>query len=194
MSSDVEEAYNANKREIIYLYDYWSMFRQLFVEEQTIALLWRSAPSFFYLCHYAFLHQTILNICRLTDPAKSGSHVNISLGRLVNKVKEQLLEKEKDGSTDEIDQLWKDVGTATKFARETRNKLLAHSDLETYRTLLDPNMEEVTREKIGAALKTIVAVINKVENMYSLAESDFSIRVVEGDANALIARLLKADA
>ena len=190
MPSSVEETYTANLREIILLHDRWTMFRQLFVEEQTIKLLWRSAHSFFYLCHYAFLHETILNICRLTDPAKTGKCDNISLKRLVEEVKTQL---PKDSHSHDLDKLWSEADSATSFARQSRNKLLAHSDLETYRNLLNHTLEEVTRDKVGKALGAIAAVINEVEKIYSLQTIDFKGRVIEGDANALLSLLLKAD-
>ncbi|MHB1417651.1 MAG: AbiU2 domain-containing protein, partial [Chloroflexota bacterium] len=120
-----------------------------------------------------------LHIARLTDPPKQGQFDNLSLLRLPEEIEDSALEQE-------VRYL---VGVArdrSQFAREWRNKHIAHRDL---RLALDAEAEPlpgVSRQQVEEALASIAVVMNVVHAHFLGAEVAFRHFVAHGDGDALV--------
>ena len=60
----------------------WQEQEELFSTPENVALLNRTAPAFFGSLQRILFEDVLLQICRLTDPVKTGEQENLSLERL----------------------------------------------------------------------------------------------------------------
>jgi hypothetical protein len=101
-----------------------SAFRYLFVDDaEAVAVMNATSPGFFLTFRSLLWNDMHLQLCRITDPVRTTGKQNSSISALRSIVnpQQQCLCKE----------LIDDAEHATMFAREWRNKWLAHRDLET---------------------------------------------------------------
>jgi hypothetical protein len=113
--------YNRLQTECTLLNSTWRQFIELFgtSDERTQVLLW-SAEYFFHLVRENFLESTLLKLSRITDPPATGPKANVTLALLPPLVDDVL--------RPEIDEALKQVGESTAFARDWRNRHIAHQD------------------------------------------------------------------
>ena len=90
-----------------------------------VDMLNKTAPAFFCRVQIVFEQELMLGICRATDPVKTGKSNNLTVLRLATLVEQSLI-----GKSDGIDILAKSARDASEFARDWRNKRIAHNDFE----------------------------------------------------------------
>jgi AbiU2 len=194
MPSHLAETHHLLFQEVSWLHARWNVYCQLFVSnEQTVDLLNRSAPGFFYICQTVLIDSVLLGISRLTDPAESrngkGKQLNLSLKRLAATVDSA------DYPTlrNDIDKAVLAAEAYFSFARALRHKLIAHNDLLVHQQKPVPLPTKADRQKIETALQTIRDIMNLVEERITDSTTGYSMVALPGDGEALIACLQDAE-
>jgi hypothetical protein len=144
---------------LVQLHVEWQQFEQLFGDTaETVALLNRTAGLFFRTVQDALLDGVLLGSARLMDPAASGSNRNLTLRTLPTLITDSTLRVE-------VEALCAKALDASTFAREHRNKRIAHADsghlLQTAKAL-----SPVTRNRVSAMLEAFDSVLNRIDLHY----------------------------
>jgi hypothetical protein len=175
--------------EIAMMYLEFTEFESLFVEKgensNKIELLNKTAPTLFCVVQKKLIEGIILHITRITDPPRSkrGEHECLSISRLPKLIKEKKLEgaKEKDCDVEEkmereilqpIRKLINDTIEHAVFAREYRNKFIAHSEIQKTLENVNP-IEQVTLAKMRVVINDIIEVFNKVLKLFDRSKVEF---------------------
>ena len=127
MPPELAEVYGELWQDVVWVHDKWNIFLQLYSDKEAIDLLNKTAPSFFYICQYVLLDDTMMAICRLTDPAQTGRKTNLSLQRLVDTVDDATYPDLKSN----IVNVLATMQSKFEFARDHRNRRIAHAGLQT---------------------------------------------------------------
>jgi len=187
MPLHIYEIYVEIWQEVVWVHSKWNIFLQLYSDSETIALLNNTAPSYFRICQDVLLDDIMLSICRLTDPAQTGGKTNLSLRRLVDNIEANKNDKLKDIVKKILDLAEPNF----EFARDHRNRRIAHNDLQTrMKTHLEP-LSSYTNDKVNDALKNIGNVMNVVQHHYESSETLYSHCISPDDGNDLLYWLRK---
>jgi AbiU2 len=148
-------------REEEWLSDKWAVFQELFEKgSERIDLLNRAAAHFFVMLHKMLYEDAMLHLSRLTDPPKSSVvKTNLTVRLLPDLISDQVLK----------DSVEADIGTLRKtceFARDLRNRRLAHYDLKTVRNEHPLALPSVTSKDITQALQCLRALLSSIEKHY----------------------------
>jgi hypothetical protein len=121
MGPDLGPVYNRLQAECTLLNSTWQQFIELFAtnEERLEVFKW-SAEYFFHVVHDIFLESTLLKLSRITDPPWTGTKQNVALTLLPSLFDEVL--------RPEIETALQRVNNSTAFARDWRNRHIAHQD------------------------------------------------------------------
>lgn len=126
MPSLISKEFDAIHQHIASLHIQWKIYRDLFAScPEIVATLNIAAPTFARCIQDTLQDSICLGLTRLTDPASTGKHDNLTPRRL-----EQLLDGRKYAKAKQelISLLDQAVAKASSF-RNLRNKRIAHSDL-----------------------------------------------------------------
>lgn len=167
-------------KECVWLHWKWSNFAILFgTKPERIDLLNSAAPSFFNLIQDVMWEDILLHIARLTDSTSIGKKDNLTLLALP-----QMLDL---GANSEAEGLLEAVVDNCKFARDWRNRHLAHRDLDL---ALQRNAEPLalaSRKKVKEALRAIDELLNAVDLRYTGSSVAYDHGWSEpGDAESLL--------
>jgi hypothetical protein len=172
-------------REVAWLHVKWQEYRELFgTSRERIELLNRAAPAFFNFLQAVLFEDVLLHITRLTDPPQSRKDKdNLTLRRL-----SALLPA--PGLKLRVDQLLDQAKQKSEFARDRRNRWIAHRDLLTVRNQSPQPLAKASREAVEQALGAIRDVMNEVESHYENRRVAYEQSIEPlGGAAALVARL-----
>ena len=116
-----------------------------------------------------------------------GRKTNLSLRRLVDNIEASGNDKLKEIVKNVLDS----VQPNFEFARNHRNRRIAHIDLKTrMKTHLEP-LSSYTNDKVNDALKDIGNVMNVVQHHYESSETLYSHSISPDDGNDLLYWLRK---
>lgn len=189
MPTELAEVYDALKQDVSLLHVKWEVFNQLYAtSERTVELLNESAPSFFRICQDMLIDDILLTISRLTDPHQTFNRDNLSMERLVAYVDEFKYADLRD----EIEQLLIEAKSKCSFAREFRNRRIAHTDLSTRLQAETNPIPAFTKQQIKEALSVLRALMNKIGTYFEDTDVLYEQVLMPGDGNSLIARLRDA--
>jgi hypothetical protein len=190
MPPTVREVFDLLHTRIASVHGYWQIYRQLYDSGPApLALLMRFAGLTFRVFQMAVYKETVLALCRLTDPAALGpKHENLSLSRLVRAVVDS-------GTTDlsaRMEEQLRELESRCVGLRELRNKHFAHSDLQLAQQLASsggtppgPGHQEITH-----ALAIVEDVMSMVSVSYDGLALDYQHpRLPPEDGEALIYHL-----
>jgi hypothetical protein len=129
LPAEIAEIYTPLFSQVSHLHAQWSIYRQLYVAgPETFELLKWAANGFFRVVQDTLASEILLTISRLTDAKQTGrgnrARDNLSLDQLVNSVDESKYPVLRA----EINRRLIQSQQACGFARDVRNKLLAHSE------------------------------------------------------------------
>jgi AbiU2 len=160
MGEALGKQFHALWQEIALLHINWKEYMALFgTNEKRIERLNLSAPAFFRMIQDELWSATLLHIARLLDSPKTGGQGNLSVRNFTDLVDQKL----KMPLAALIDKAVADA----KFARDWRNKVIAHQDLAL--ALQDGSAKPLTsasRKDVDTALKSLSAVMNCVQKHY----------------------------
>lgn len=100
----------------------WDRYEALFGSQERVDILNSSDGAFWYAMQSILHEHVLLGICRLTDPAGSGSRQNLSVKRL--------LELDPTDTKSGLAARVQSAAIATRFARTWRDKRISHNDLQ----------------------------------------------------------------
>jgi hypothetical protein len=191
--SDIDEIYTPLFHQVSHLHAKWEIFCQLYASgNEIIELLNFSSGGFFRVCQDVMAYDTLLNITRLTDPKQTrmGKNVreNLTLERLASSIDGGQFPKLKD----DIERLLADSMNKCDFARELRNKLIAHNDLSTNLHHRAALISTATKRNIEDALESIRHVMNSVSSYFNGGIVVYQVASMNSDGNTLIVRLRQA--
>jgi hypothetical protein len=138
----------------------WREYRSVFVtSEARIAILNTAARGFFGVAEAVLWQDVILQICRFTDPAKTAGRETLSLHCL-------------PGLIDDFPQRQRVLDLIavaeqhSEFARDWRNRYIAHRDRQLALSPEAKPLAPASRERAQNAIDAITAVLAHVESDY----------------------------
>ena len=159
LGPELGSLFHALDNEVTWLHAKWNEFRELYASQDTVELLNQTAPFFFRVVQDTLWHDAILQVARLTDPPVSVGKPNLTLRRLPEAITIPDLSKE-------VGDLVARTLTEATFARDWRNRKLAHTDL---RLALDDGAEplaQVSRQHMETVLSCMRDAMNAVNRRY----------------------------
>jgi hypothetical protein len=180
MGAPLGELYHALWQEVAWLYIKWEEYVGLFgTKPSRIELLNRAAPSFFRIVEDSMWDDVTLHVARLTDPPKSKGRANLTIQRLPNLVDHLM-------TRDALASLIATAIGASDFCRDWRNRRIAHRDLNLALERGAEPLKPASREKMRAALSSIVGVLNVISVHYLDSTSFFENGARGGGAISLL--------
>ncbi len=184
--ADVSAIFAELRSEITWLHGRWLTYRELFAENpRRIDLLNECAGAFFYLIHDVLIDEVQVCLSKLTDPAKTGKHENLSLEQLQTKL-------EQYGNSTlaaKCRVILDNIHLQCKVFRIRRHKELAHLDLPTALKQLAKPLPGVSRQMIEDALQSVRDFMNAIEAHYNDSEWGYEHFILNDGAEALLATL-----
>ena len=179
MGRELGSVYNRLHAECTMLNSTWRQFVELFgTSEKRVEVITWSASHFFWVVRDVFLESTLLKLSRITDPAATGNKRNVTL-RLLPPLVDSVLRPEVEGRLDA-------VSAATAFARDWRNRHIAHYDFALIFDQAAAPLTPATRRDISEAIKAVNEVLNLVEDHYLHSMTAFEHLIAAGQADDLL--------
>lgn len=167
------------RNECVMLHWKWQEFVALFgTKPERIAILNEAAGAFFWVVQDTLWDDVLLRIARLTDNPTVAGKDTLTLKRLPTLVEAPFRSV--------VDGLLQECLTKCRFARDWRNRRIAHTDfvLALERSNATP-LEAASRQSVNYALHAIVKLLNAVQEHYTRSESTYAPRPA-GNAEALL--------
>lgn len=156
LGPDLGPLYHALWTEYVSLVVKWQEYREAFgTSEERVDLLNSAAGLFFRIVQDTLWHDTLLHLCRLTDPPESVGRPNLALGRLPQMIADATFRGEVATLVDQ-------AVASTAFARDWRNRHLGHTDLALALNQGAHPLRDASRQQVVDALTAIHAVLNRV--------------------------------
>jgi hypothetical protein len=178
--------YDELRSEITWLHGRWLTYRELFAEDpRRIDFLNECAGTFFYIIEEVLIDEVQVCLSKLTDPATTGKHDNLSLEQLqvqLNQYGEAALASNCRVILDRIH-------SQCQTFRVRRHKTLAHLDLPTAMKQLPQPLPGVSRQMIEDALESVRDFMNLIEAQYNNSEWGYEHFIMSHGAEALLATL-----
>jgi len=157
MGSPLGDVYHALGDEVAWLHLKWNYFRELFADPDLVDVLNSAAPAFFHDLQRQSWEDLLMHLCRVTDRAKTAGKDNLTIRLLPDLVSSQQLKVE-------LESLIKSAVSTTDFARDWRNRRLAHEELRVGRNVTP--LASAKFDYIDTALAAIRTVLNRLEQHY----------------------------
>lgn len=169
--------------EVTWLHAKWLEYRKLFAKsEERIELLNETAGFFFKIVQDTLWENVILQIARLTDPPVQQGFANLTLRRIPKAATSELLQKE-------LRALEKIVLERSVFARQWRNKRLAHTDLDLAISGKAVPLPGISRQQVEEALDSFRTIMNHWYGSVIDSEIAYDHFIAHDDADSLVYHL-----
>jgi len=181
------ELYSDLYKEILWLHVVWRQYRVLFgTSAARIELENKTAGFFFVLLNDTLWDSVLLHICRLTDPPVVGRRSKkqtLTLLRLAGEIPEPAVSKR-------VRSLVGRAKTAATFARDWRDRRIAHRNLELVQSLSAPPLKPGSRSNVEGVLALFRDILSAMEHHYLNHEQvTFDYASPGNDAEALLYQL-----
>jgi hypothetical protein len=138
LGEELGRFYTDLSNECVWIHTLWLEIKGLFSRsQQRVDLLNRTAPYFFYLIQRSMYDNVLLHLARITDPPGAGHKQNVTVQALPQLISNcataELIQEQLDKLLDSV-----------AFARQHRNKRIAHIDLAARRGALSQPLEPAT--------------------------------------------------
>jgi len=179
MGKPLGTQFHALWQEVALLHVNWKEYVTLFgTNERRIERLNKSAPAFFRMIQDQLWTATLLHIARLLDPPRTAGKANLTVRNFTDLVDEKL----KMPLAVLIDKALKE----TEFARDWRNRVIAHQDLSiALKEGTAEALEPASRTDVNTALAALTNVMNAIEKFY-LSGTAFSAAARHNGALTLL--------
>jgi hypothetical protein len=146
--------------QIVLLHIRWQEYRRLFADSSgTIDLLNATAPSFFYDLERIMWEDVILHLRRVAESPRMGKHEHLTIQRLPSLVSDLAVQKS-------IQEFVDSAMAKTEFARDWRNRKLAHTELPPLPGQIAKPLAPASRQHVEEALAALRAVMSCLESNY----------------------------
>lgn len=159
MGDELGDMYEMLWQECALLNLRWNEYVELFGKSpHRIDLLNEVAANFAWLMQDTLWETVLLHLCRMTDPPNQGrGRDNLSLGQLLPLVRADL--------RDEVQRLASVATDATSFARDWRNRRIAHKDLGLA-TKRANRLEQASHLAVRMGVEAIGSCLNAIDHAY----------------------------
>lgn len=178
MGEELGTIYCALWQEVAWVHAKWSDFVTLFgTKKSRVDLLNAAAPAFCRLVQDSIWENVLLHIARLTDPPATARKQNLTIQRLPSLIK-------RPDAAHNVEAKVHVALAACAFARDWRNRHIAHSDLDLKVSDTAKPLEFASRQSVNLALASLSEVVNAVAMEYLDSTSFFDAS--DGDALSLL--------
>lgn len=172
---------------LIELHILWQQYQQLFGSSpETVHLLNRTSGLFFKIVQDELWDSVLLGISRMTDPQKTSGKKNLTLQSLPELIPDATLRVV-------VEELCDKAKTEAEFAREHRNKRIAHQDHDYLSDRAANPLSGISRERVEAMLAAIRAVLNHLSLHFCDSTTMYETFVDEAGARLLVHKLKKLE-
>jgi hypothetical protein len=181
MGEELGGQFNRLTNECAWLHLKWGEYVALFGEKESrVDLLNAAARGFFGTVQTSLWEDILLHICRITDDSEVGrrKRQTLSLRRLPALVDASIAEK--------IRKLVSVAVKKSEFARDWRDRHIAHRDLKLALKEGAMPLAPASRQGVKDAITAIVATLGAVEQHYRKSETLYEHVSQLGDAVALL--------
>ena len=187
MGQELGSNFFALHRKLVELHVLWQQYRQLFGSEtETVHMLNRIAALFFKIVQDELWDSVLLSISRMTDPPRTGTKKNLTIWSLPPLIADVTLRAD-------LEFLCRTAVTEALFAREHRNKRIAHQDHE-YLSNRDVNpLGEISRQRVESMIGALRAVMNRLNAHFCDITFMYERFVDESGARLLVHKLEKLE-
>lgn len=179
MGSELGGQFNRLYNECAWLHLKWGDYVALFGTSQCrMDILNASARGFFAQLDASLWRDLLLHLCVLTDDPEVGRRQTLTVRRLPKLVDPAIHDKVRGLVSAAIKK--------TKFARDWRNRHIAHRDLNLALREGAKPLAQASRKRVKEAIAAIVAVLAAVEEHYRKSSTAYEHVSHLGDAEALL--------
>lgn len=174
-------------RKLVELHILWQQYRQLFGDDtETVHLLNRTAGLFFKIVQDELWDSVLLGISRMTDSPATGKNKNLTIQSLPPLITDLALGVE-------VQSLCEKAVDSAEFAREHRNKRIAHQDHNYLSNPDSDSLSGISRALVEQMLAALRAVLNRLEGHFKDNTVMYEDFVDESGARLLVHKLRKLE-
>lgn len=180
MGPELGAEFYALYNETIWMLIRWDQYDILFGRKpERVDLANEAAGLFFNVIQSSLFENTLLHLARITDSPETGGKKNLTLKRLPGLMPD---ENAKTALTVLVDE----AHAKTAFARDWRNRRIAHSDLALKLEEGAKPLVHASRAAVRSALQAIAAALNSCLRHFKDSEILFEPPPSVSDAEALL--------
>ena len=169
MGPHLGPVYNALWNEVAWLHAKWHEYKELYGEKPPrLELLNRASGFFFRIVQDTLWENTLLHLARLTDPSRSAGRQNLTVLQLPSLVNDP-------GLREQLEALLTEAKSKAEFARDWRNRHIAHRDLDKALGKGAEPLAAASRNHVDEALRALAAVLNRVNTFYLKSTLTFDV-------------------
>ncbi len=176
LGPELGPVYNALYNKCAWLHIKWQQYIELYgTKPERIDLLNRAAGLFFRVVQDSLWEDTLLHLTRLTGPPRSAGKDNLTVQRLPTLIADEKFRIE-------IQNLVKAAVDETVFAKDWRNRHIAHDDLA--RAIKDPKakvLAPASRKHVKDALRAVACILERINEFYFNSTMFFDHIITTGD-------------
>lgn len=174
-------------RKLVELHVLWQQYRQLFGDDtETVHLLNRTSGLFFKIVQDELWDSMLLGVSRMTDPPATGKRKNLTVQSLPPLIADPALQAE-------IRSLCDKALNAAEFAREHRNKRIAHQDHSYLGNRSSYPLSGISRALVEQMLAALRVILNRLDLHFRDNTVMYENFVDESGARLLIYKLKKLE-
>lgn len=187
MGQELGASFYELHRKLVELHVLWQQYRQLFGDDpDTVHLLNRTSGLFFKIVQDELWDSVLLGVSRMTDPPATGKKKNLTVQSLPPLISDTELQGE-------VQNLCDKALIAAEFAREHRNKRMAHQDHDYFSNRSSDLLSGISRKLIEEMLAALRAVLNCLELHFRYGTVIYEDFVDESGARLLVHKLRKME-
>ena len=187
MGPSLGNTYYLLSQDAQWVHIHWSEYHEFYgVGEEVISVLKRTAPSFFSRLQKTMWRDVLMRISRLTDPISVGNKRNLSIAILPGLVQDAELRESVDTEV-------RQAVLLAKFARDIRNRRLAHTDLDYAEKPEIRPLAKASVDKIDAVLAAIGKVLNTVQLHFLDSTTSYGSPILNRGVRELLYHLRRSD-
>lgn len=181
MGPELARLYHELWNQVTWLHIRWHQYVELFgTKPERIDLLNAAASTFFRIVQDSLWDDTLLRLSRLTDPVESGGRKrNLTLKRLPDAIVDEEF-------CYEVQVLIEKAHEKTTFARDHRNRRIAHRDLDLAFSEVARPLESASRLAVKEALQAVAAVLQHICAHYMKSDLSFEHFSDASEADGLL--------
>ena len=190
LPADLSTIYKNINTEVKWIHVKWNVYKQLFDSSQEkIDLINRSAPQFFGIIQQIFFVDVVLGLSRLTDPAESSGHKNLSLQLVIDEFDNSgLLEL-----SSKLDSDYEKIEQECEPIRKWRNKKISHSDFQTTLNVSDNPLPNISKVDIENVLDKIRDFMDHINSAFFESKIYYEHAMTSTGGNVLLGKLKEAE-
>lgn len=173
-------------QDLINLRRQWTIFSQLYSDDETVGFLRDTAPGFFSLINAVMLENIILAFSRFNDPEEMNRKKNLVLRQLEAELRTV---KAPESLVNSVHMSIQNIETSCRNFKEIRNTRIAHRDLLTSLYSTTDPLLGITHNEIEEPLKMIGDLLNQIATHYGRPFVAYEDDYIKGNARDVVAIL-----